>query len=214
MDGRLGPSTLQETQCATELNLEAKLEALEQRLKAVPGKLPVAKTWHPETVVYQSEFVSHEGATWQATKDTARCPGGSDDWILIARAGRDAVTPNIRGTFDVREKYQQLDIVALDGGSFIAKRDNPGVCPGDGWQLLCKQGKAGRPGTPGERGLRGEEGEKGEPGISTVSWQVDRAQYRVSPLMSNGTVGPMLDLHALAQQIIDEVGRMYSWDRE
>src|SRR5215831_19217287 len=33
---------------------EAKLAALEERLKAVPGRLPVAKTWQPESVTYQS----------------------------------------------------------------------------------------------------------------------------------------------------------------
>jgi hypothetical protein len=29
----------------------------------------------------------------------------------------------------------------MHGDSFVAKRDNPGICPGDGWQLLSGPGK-------------------------------------------------------------------------
>jgi hypothetical protein len=142
------------TKCAAEAKLESKLEALEQHLKSVLGKLPVAKTWRRETVTYQAEFVSHDGALWQATKDTAQSPG-SPDRVCVARAGHDAVTPTVRGTFDTREQYLQLDIVVSDGAAWIACRDNPGICPGG-------HGKTGR---PGERGPRGHKGEKGEPGI-------------------------------------------------
>ncbi len=56
--------------------LRKEVAALEQRLLTRPGKLSVAKTWKPETVIYQAEFVSHEGALWQARKDTAQAPGG------------------------------------------------------------------------------------------------------------------------------------------
>jgi hypothetical protein len=184
-----------------ERAFDVKLEALEQRLKAVPGKLPVAKIWRPESVTYQAEFVSHEGALWQARTDTAQTPGGSN-WICVARAGRDAITPNVRGTFSVDETYKQLDIVVSDGAAFIAKHDNPGICPGDGWQLLSRQGRPGRKGETGERGRRGERGEKGEIGPSIVSWQIDRERYRASPLMSNGTVGPMLELRPLFEQFL------------
>ena len=69
-------------------SFETKLAALEQSLRAVPGKLPVAKVWCPESVSYQAEFVCHAGALWQARKDTAQVPGGSD-WICVACAGRD-----------------------------------------------------------------------------------------------------------------------------
>jgi hypothetical protein len=173
MDGRLGPSALQETQSAIESKLEAKLEALEQRLKAVPGKLPVAKTWRPETVVYQAEFVAHDGALWQAKCDTAQAPGGAD-WICVARAGRDgtdAPALNICGTYDARKAYRQLDVVALDGASFVAKRDDPGICTGDGWQLLCRQGKRGQRGGRGPVGPKGDQGEPVMPQL--ISSKID-----------------------------------------
>jgi hypothetical protein len=122
-------------------------------------------------------------------------------------AGRDGLTPTIRGTYDAYVKYKKLDVVALDGASFVAKRDNPAICPGDGWQLLSKQGRSGYRGEAGETGPRGEKGEKGEPGTTVVSWQLDRERYRVSPLMSDGTVGPMLELRQMFEQFLAEVGQ-------
>lgn len=129
----------------------------------MPGKLPVAKIWQPESVTYQAEFVCHEGALYQARKDTAQAPGESE-WVCVACAGRDGcdgLTPNVCGTYDARKTYERLDIVALDGTAFIAKQDNPGVCLGDGWQLLSRQGRPGRRGETGECGMRGEGGENG-----------------------------------------------------
>jgi hypothetical protein len=85
----------------------------------------------------------------------------------------------------------------------IAKRDNPGVCPGDGWQVMSRQGKPGLRGENGERGLRGEKGdpgERGEPAPTVVAWLIDREHYRASPRMSDGTVGPMLELRPLFEQ--------------
>jgi hypothetical protein len=205
MDGRLGPSALHETQGAVESKLESKLEAFEQRLKSVPVKLPVAKTWHPESVTYQSEFVSHDGALWQARKDTAQTPGGSD-WICATRAGRDAITPTVLGTYSVDENYKLLDIVAMDGGAFIARKDHPGVCPGPDWQMIAQRGKPGRLGATGPRGPQGEKGEPGKDGAKTVSYQLDRAGYRMSPLLNDGTVGEMMEFRAFFEQFLVDRG--------
>jgi hypothetical protein len=70
---------------------------------------------------------------------------------LIARGGRDAITPQVLGTYKEDFEYHRLDIVALNGSSFIAKRDDPGPCPGEGWQLLAS---AGRTGGRGEKGAQ------------------------------------------------------------
>jgi hypothetical protein len=51
---------------------------------------------------------------------------------------------------------------------------------------------------------RGEKGEKGEPGTTVVAWQLDRQRYRISPLMSDGRVGPMLELRGLFEQSLSE----------
>jgi hypothetical protein len=168
----------------------AKLAALEERLKASPGKLPVAKTWRPEMVIYQAEFVSHNGQLWQACRDTAQTPGGSD-WICVARAGRDgvdALAPRVRGTYDAHATYEQLDIVAMEGASFIAKRDKPGICPGDGWQLLSRQGKRGQRGERGERGPTGPKGDTG-PAVmpQLVSSKIDE-NYNLTILRSDNSL--------------------------
>src|SRR5262249_39125300 len=124
---------------------EAKLAALEERVKAVPGKLPVSKIWREESVTYEGEVVSYDGSLYQAGKDTAQSPGGSD-WFCVARAGRngcDGRTPNVCGPYDVYKMYERLDIVECHGASFVARWDDPGLCPGDGWQMLASRGKAG-----------------------------------------------------------------------
>jgi hypothetical protein len=159
-------------------------------------------------VHYGGEVVVHRGATYQALCDTARAPPHVDDWVCLASAGRDGCdgrTPNVCGEYDARKTYAQLDVVAFDGAGYIARKDDPRICPGPGWLPLSKQGKAGRKGETGQRGPRGEKGERGEPGRSFISWQLDRVNYRVSPLMSNG-VGPMLELRGLFEQFLIDAG--------
>jgi hypothetical protein len=56
----------------------AQLVEQKERFLAVPGRLPVAKIWRQESVVYGGELVSHDGSLWQARTDTAQAPGGSD----------------------------------------------------------------------------------------------------------------------------------------
>jgi hypothetical protein len=79
-----------------------------------------------------------------------------------------------------------LDIVALDGASFIAKHDKPGICPGDGWQLLSRQG---RPGREGERGPAGPKGDKGPPAVvpRLLSSKIDE-NYNLTILRSDDSL--------------------------
>src|SRR6516164_11470626 len=51
-----------------------------------------------------------------------------------------ALARRIRGTHDPKAEYVANDMVAKDGGTFIARRNNPGPCPGEGWQLMARQG--------------------------------------------------------------------------
>jgi len=163
------------------------------------GMLPVVKVW--ETGVhYEGDVVTRAGATYQATKDTADEPGSSKDWVCLARAGVDGRSPVVRGLFRDEETYGYLDMVALGGSTFIAKKDNPGPCPGAGWQLMVSQGKAG---PKGERGLAGERGERGLPGVSAatiVDWQIDRETFTAVPIMSDGREGKALPLRPLFEQ--------------
>jgi hypothetical protein len=102
------------------------------------------------------------------------------------------------GTYDPQVEYRALDTVALNGASFTAKVDRPGPCPGDGWQLIASQGRAGRPGPQGEPGRNGRDA------AQIKSWQIDHANFVVTPLMNDGTAGPPLYLRELFQRFLDE----------
>jgi hypothetical protein len=132
-----------------------------------PGKLPLVREWE-DRVHYEGDVTSCDGATWQALRDTAKRPPHAD-WRCLAAAGIDGRSLSIRELFDPEAVYAALDVVALNGGSFVARRDNPGPCPGDGWQLLASPGKRGRDGERGERGEKGEPGERGERGERGVA---------------------------------------------
>ena len=61
-------------------------------------------------------------------------------------------------------------MVVLGGSSFVAKRDDPGACPGEGWQLMASKGSRG---PQGEKGERGERGLKGDDGAYPVAFALD-----------------------------------------
>jgi hypothetical protein len=164
-----------------------------------PGKLPLVKLWTPETVYYAGDVVAYDGGTYQAKRDTGQPPSHAD-WICLATAGRDGKTIAVRGTFHETAEYRCLDVVALNGGCFIARKDAPGPCPGAGWQLLASQGK---------RGVAGERGERGPTGLSGATirdWKIDRARYVATLVMSDGSEGPPLELRELFEQFLADGG--------
>jgi Collagen triple helix repeat (20 copies) len=79
--------------------------------------------------------------------------------------GADARQWRHRRTYDPKQAYADGDIVAHDGGSWLALYDEPGPLPGDGWAQLTVRGQRGKPGDKGERGPAGPEGR----GITDVS---------------------------------------------
>ena len=72
---------------------------------------------------------------YQAIKDTMRVPI-TQDWRCIAARGNDGRDFNVCGTFDPTASYRVLDIVTLDHGWFIAKRDNPVCVPAPAGSLV------------------------------------------------------------------------------
>ena len=159
--------------------------------------------WTPETVHYEGDVVAYDGGTFQARRDTGQPPSHAD-WLCLATAGRDGSSVNIRSTFDANADYRRLDVVAFNGGSFIALKDAPGPCPGAGWQLVASQGKRGAAGEKGERGERGPKGDAGASGATIREWKVDPARYVAVPIMSDGSEGPPLELRGLFEQFFLE----------
>ena len=79
----------------------------------------------------------------------------------------------MRGTFNESADYRRLDVVALNGGGFVALKDAPGHCPGSGWQLLASQGKrAVLPARRGKRGPPGPKGDAGARGATIHDWKI------------------------------------------
>jgi hypothetical protein len=98
-----------------------------------------------------------------------------------------------------------LDIVSRDRATFIARCDNPGACPGDGWQVIATQGHRGERGLQGEKGERGPKGEPGVCAPAIVEWKLDRNAYEATPILTDGRSGPPLRLRELFRQFLDEV---------
>jgi hypothetical protein len=169
-----------------------------------PGKLPIVKLWTPETVYYAGDVVAYDGGTFQAQRDTGQPPSHAH-WICLAADGCDGKTIAVRGTFDESVSYRRFDVVALNGGSFIALKDAPGPCPGPGWQLIASQGKRGVAGEKGERGAQGPQGNPGLSGATIRGWKIDEEKYVATPLMSDGRDGPPLELLGLFQQFFADV---------
>jgi hypothetical protein len=102
------------------------------------------------------------------------------------------------GTYSPTVRYRALDVVATGGASFVARVDDPGPCPGDGWQLIAAQGKKGNPGRDGVDGKNGKDAPK------ITGWLVNRADYSATPLMSDGSRGAVLELRPLFARFFAE----------
>jgi hypothetical protein len=95
-----------------------------------------------------------------------------------------------RGPFTPDTTYAAGDIAMVNGSAFLALRHKPGSCPGPGWRLLAAVGKRGPKGAPGAT----------SPTIS--GWCVDAKSFTVTPLMSDGTRGPPLELLGLFREFL------------
>lgn len=137
--------------------------------KGEPGSLPIVEAWL-DHVYFAGDVVSWDGCLYQATATTGKQPDLGEDWQMIVERGLDAKRLRIRGTWSADADYDELDVVMLDGGSFVAIVDKPGPCPGENWQLLTRQGKPGKPGPKGEPGAKGV---PGPPGASIQSLVCD-----------------------------------------
>ena len=88
----------------------------------------------------------------------AGAPGERGERGEPGTAGANARQWRHRRYYDQKQAYAEGDVVAHDGGSWLALQDAPGPLPGDGWAQLTTRGQRGKPGDRGERGLAGPEG--------------------------------------------------------
>jgi hypothetical protein len=171
-----------------------------------PGKMEIVKDHVEGRVYYEHDLVvAGDGALYQAERDTAATPPHAD-WRCITRAGRDgedALNFRIEGTYDPAATYRRLSIVTLNGSSFAACRDDPGPCPGDGWQLIASAGRRGQQGPKGDRGERGLMGPSAiVPRIASTN--ID-AGYNLNLIYTDGSTDS-IPLRAAFEQFFAETG--------
>jgi hypothetical protein len=167
------------------------------------------KQYAPDAVHYSADVVTYAGSTYQAARDTKHAPPHAD-WICLAAAAPPARGLTIKGTYIESGIYDALDIVARNGGAFVARKDKPGICPGPDWQQIAQPGKAGPRGDRGEAGApgaAGPAGKNGQPGLSAPvlrEWKLDRKTYTATPILSDGSEGAPLALRGLFEQFMAE----------
>ena len=98
----------------------------------------------------------------QKVPPSARIAGSTD--LVVANCSPAAISP--RGDWNETAAYQTLDLVAHDGASWLAQRDNVNMEPGKsaGWQLFAAKGDAGGDGSSGQAGTTGAASAAGRDG--------------------------------------------------
>jgi hypothetical protein len=160
------------------------------------GKLPIAREW-TSRVHYAGDVVRHAGSTYQALTDTGQQPPHSD-WGELASRGTDGRGFVLRGLYNATADYRQHDIVMISRNSFAAKYDNPGECPGEGWQLFACSGYKGKEGPPGPAGAKGADGRS----VSIVKWEADPDEMVLRIADSTGNTFAV-DLQPIAERIVE-----------
>ena len=77
------------------------------------------------------------------------------------------VAPVPKGEYSETNQYNKLDIVSMDGGSWISKKPVRGVKPGtdaDSWMQIAQKGDSGPKGETGATGPQGPKGDTGDTG--------------------------------------------------
>jgi hypothetical protein len=77
-------------------------------------------------------------------------------------------------------------------------------------QFRCGSRRAHRPKPQATASCKDQIRRPRQPRPARASSQIDRERYRASPLMSNGTVGPMLQLRDLFRQFLNELRVAFS----
>ena len=149
-----------------------------------PGKFIAPKAW-AKGIHYECVLVTHRGSTWCAARDTAEEPP-HDDWLCVAAKGEAGELPyvgEVCGAHDPKRTYRKFDLVTFNGTEWRAAQDDPGELPGSGWRIASQRGAHGK---------AGDRGPAGPAAASIVDWAMQG--YQAVPIMSDGSLGPALDL--------------------
>lgn len=112
-----------------------------------------------------------------------------------------------RRLYDEAAAYLEGDVVAADGSSFVAVKDDPGPLPGDGWALLARAAPKGRPGDrgpQGPQGLAGPPGPQGAAGLGIAGAAID--EWTLVLARDDGEA-VRIDLYPLLERFAGELVR-------
>ena len=136
---------------------EAKLSPDEHKKKQAEWDAARDAHWKVDTA--KQEIVSDGQSPHLAT---AKDYGDFEfyvDWLMVSKNGDSGIF--LRGYPQVQvwdpDNPREVKNGAPKGSGALWNNndDNPGKCPGDGWQLMAKQGQRGRDGPEGKRGPAG-----------------------------------------------------------
>ena len=153
---------------AIEASMREQIATLQARYTEAELRLANAERAHAEAIT----TIQARVADLRDGKDGEPGPPGADSTVP-GPPGPPGKSLNGQRTYSDKETYGALDVVGLDGSTFFALRDDPGPCPGDGWQSLSLRGRAGPPGPRGEKGERGAVGPAGQPAPRMVKATID-----------------------------------------
>jgi hypothetical protein len=177
------PMTLMED--IMDTTIEERIEEIEQR----QTRFVLASTGTDGWINYIQSKLLEEREFEHALISQAVATLQRDFEAIAKRVVSETMEKRIRGTYSESEKYSAGDLVAKDGASFVARKDSPGKCPNSGdWQLVAKQGS------------RGIAGPRGEPAGRISGWKLDPDAFTATPIMSDGSYCPPLELRSLFEQ--------------
>lgn len=162
---------------------DADMHALEKRIDDLVAAIPVPENGKDGRDGIDGKDADMEALQKRVEEMVAEFPVPQDG--KDGEPGKDAYPGEVKGLFDLSATYRARDIVKLNGSSWIAKVDDPGDIPGEGWMQLASTGKRGE---RGERGPDGRVGKDGKDGSTPVELKFDAEKMMFVMALDDGSV--------------------------
>jgi uncharacterized coiled-coil protein SlyX len=165
----------------TTTPLENRLEVLELRLAETRGTLDVLRAkGEPQAAGELGDLIRATTTPLETRLRDLELECAQQRGVVDILRGKGLPgCLRVRGTYSNGSTYQALDVIVKDSSSFVALRDSPGPCPGDGWQMVACGGK------------RGPQGERGPPGPTGATPTFDGLGFSHKGLALKTSSGPI-----------------------
>jgi uncharacterized coiled-coil protein SlyX len=176
----------------TTTPLENRLEVLELRLAETRGTLDVLRAkGEPQAAGELGDLIRATTTPLETRLRDLELECAQQRGVVDILRGKGLPgCLRVRGTYSNGSTYQALDVIVKDSSSFVALRDSPGPCPGDGWQMIACGGK---------RGPQGERGPQGPPGPAPT-FAGARFSHRGMEIETSAGAIPLFESIAISPQ--------------